>query len=162
VEWLADRLDNIRVQVRAPGGGIEAELRDRTNISLSFEESVYEFISETALENSLSSIARLLWTGWQRQYRAAIDETGLNIDADDQHDLNFFAERDGIQATGRSSDERVTISAVGMENFSVQIKPGTVREISEDQFTADAMEAATKLIREFQEKVDELKERYFG
>jgi hypothetical protein len=53
------------------------------------------------------------------------------------------------------------ITAVGMENFSVHISPGTVREITEDQFSVDASEAATKLIQYFQVKVDELKKRYY-
>ncbi|MQA10151.1 MAG: hypothetical protein GEU98_16675 [Pseudonocardiaceae bacterium] len=162
MELLADRLDGIRVHVRAPGADIEAELRNRTNITLSFGESVYDFASESALESALTSIARLLWTGWQCQYRAAIDETDLNIDPDDQHDLNFFAERDEIEATVESSDGRIRISAVGMENFSVRITPGTVREISEGEFTANVTEASTKLIQEYQDKVNELKKRYYG
>ncbi|WP_244223578.1 hypothetical protein [Amycolatopsis circi] len=158
---LAERLDGIRVRVQAPGTEIEAELRRRTDIAVSFGESVYEFIDESALENALASIARLLWAGWQRQYRAAIDETELNIDADDLRDSNFFADRAQVEAVGRSSDERITISAIGMENFSVHVKPGTVREVPEEQFAAGASEAAAKLIQDFQSQVDELKKRYY-
>ncbi|WP_328607310.1 hypothetical protein OG943_46825 [Amycolatopsis sp. NBC_00345] len=158
---LAERLDGIRVRVRAPGTEIEAELRQRTGITLSFGESVYEFIDELALERALAGIARLLWAGWQRRYRAAIEETNLNIDADDMRDWNFFTDRAKVEAAGESSDERITITAVGMEDFSVHIEPGTVREISEDQFSAGAAEAATKLIQDFQVKVDELKKRYY-
>lgn len=55
----------------------------------------------------------------------------------------------------------IRITAVGMENFSVRISPGTVREISEDQFSVDAAEAATGLIRDFQRQVEELKKRYY-
>ena len=158
---LAERLDGIRVQVRAPGTEIEAELRRRTGITLSFGESVYDFIDESALERALVGIARLLWTGWQRQYRAAIDETNLNIEVDDLRDSNFFADRAKVEAIGKSNDARITITAIGMESFTVHIKPGTVREISEDQFAANASESATKLIQDFQAKVDELKKRYY-
>ncbi|WP_232376532.1 hypothetical protein [Amycolatopsis aidingensis] len=86
---LAERLDNIRVRVSAPGTDIEAELRNRTEFTLSFGESVYEFIDERALERALASLARLLYAGWQRQYREAISDTALNIDPEDQHDLDF-------------------------------------------------------------------------
>lgn len=158
---LAERLDAIRVQVRAPGTEIEAELRRRSGVTLSFGESVYEFIDESALERALAGTARLLWVGWQRQYRTAIEETNLNIDADDLRDSNFFADRAEVGAVGTSTDERITITAVGMENFSVEISPGTVREISEDQFTASVSEAATRLIEDFQAKVDDLKKRYY-
>ena len=158
---LAERLDGIRVRARAPGADIEAELRRRTGITLSFGESVYEFIGEPALERVLAALARLLWAGWQRQYRAAIEETDLHIDADDLRDSNFFADRAKVEAVGTSSDERITITAIGMENFSVRIAPGTAREISEDRFAADAAEAATKVIQDFQAQVDELKKRYY-
>lgn len=158
---LAEKLDGIRVHVRAPGTEIEAELRQRTGITLSFGESVYGFINESALERVLASTARLLWAGWQRQYRAAIDETGLNIDIDDLRDSNFFADRAKVEAIGESNDNRIMITAIGMENFSVHIKPGTVREISEDQFAASASEVAMKLIWDFQFKVDDLKKRYY-
>lgn len=66
-----------------------------------------------------------------------------------------------MEAIGESNDARIVITATGMESFSVHIKPGTVREISEDQFAANASEAATKLIQDFQVKVDELKKRYY-
>ena len=158
---LAEKLDGIRVHVRAPGTEIEAELRQRTGITLSFGESVYDFIDESALERVLASTARLLWAGWQRQYRAAIDETDLNIDVDDLRDSNFFSDRSKLEAIGESNDNRIMITAIGMENFSVHIKPGTLREVSEDQFAASASEAATKLIRDFQLKVDDLKKRYY-
>ncbi|MBN9745993.1 hypothetical protein DMP23_33760 [Amycolatopsis sp. A1MSW2902] len=158
---LAERLDGIQVRVRAPGAEIEAELRRRTDITVSFGESVYDFIDESALETALASLARLLWAGWQRQYRAAIDETGLNIDVDDLRDSHFFTDRANVEAVGASAGERVAISAVGMENFSVAIKPGTVREIPEDQFSVDVSVAAAKLIQDFQDQVDELKKRYY-
>src|SRR2546426_11269946 len=99
---LAERLDNIRVHARVPGAEIEAELRDRTDITVEFGESVYEFVSETALEYALSGLLRSLWDGWQRQYRVAIDETSLNIDPDDQYDLNFLADRKATEAVGQS------------------------------------------------------------
>lgn len=72
---LADRLDGIRVRVRAPGADIEAELRNRTDITITFGESVYEFADERGLERSLAALARLVYAGWLRQYRAAIDES---------------------------------------------------------------------------------------
>ncbi|PPK67023.1 hypothetical protein V5P93_003362 [Actinokineospora auranticolor] len=159
---LAERLDGIRVCVRAPGADIEAELRLRTAITVSFDEGVYEFIGEPTLERALAGAARLLWVGWQRQYRAAIDGTNLTVDVDDLHDSRFFSDRAKVEAIGGSSDARIAITAIGMENFSVHIKPGTIREISEDRFTAGVSEAATKLIQDFQAKVHDLKTRYYG
>lgn len=159
---LAERLDNIRVRVREPGAEIEAELSSRNNITLSFGESVYEFVSERYLEGALPRLARLLFVGWLREYRAAIAETELNIEPNDQHDLNFRNERGEIESSGESSDGRVRLSAVGMNEFIARIKRGTVRELREREFVARFREAAAALLEDYRAQVRELKKRYYG
>jgi hypothetical protein len=159
---LAERLDDIRIRVRAPGAEIEAELSSRNSIILSFGESIYEFISERFLEHQLVSVARLLHAGWQREYRSAVDGTGLNIDPTDQHDLNFRDERRLIEASGASSDGRVRLSTVGMTDFSARIKRGTVRELRQREFVARVREAAAALIDDYRTQVKQLKVRYYG
>ncbi|MFI6170778.1 hypothetical protein ACIBCN_28615 [Nocardia sp. NPDC051052] len=159
---LAARLDNIQVRVRAPGTEIEAELSQRTNIALFFGDSAYAFVDEPMLEQALTSIAKLLWVGWQRHYRRVIEYTNLIIDAANSPDMKFFADRDKTEAVGASSDQRITISTIGMRNFSVRIESGTVRELTESQFSRSAAEAATLLIQDYQAKVQELKQRYYS
>lgn len=160
--YLAERLDKIRVRVRAPGTEIEAELSSRNNITLSFGESVYAFISERYLEHALASVARLLFVGWLREYRAVIDDTELNIDPKDQHDLNFRDERREIESSGESSDGRVRLSVIGMNDFTARIQRGTVRELREREFVARVREASTALIGDYRAQVRELKKRYYG
>ncbi|WP_067580749.1 hypothetical protein [Nocardia terpenica] len=159
---LAERLDNIRIRVRAPGTEIEAELSRRTDIELFFEDGAYAFADEPMLEQALTSIAELLWAGWRQQYRRAIEYANLIVDAVDSTDIDFFAERDKTEAAGASSDHRITISTIGMRNFSVHIAPGTIREITESQFGGSVAEAAALLIQDYQAKVRELKQRYYN
>jgi len=159
---LADRLDAIRVRVRAPGTDIEAELRDRTDITITFGESVYDFADERGLERSLAALARLVYAGWLRQYRAAIDESALDIAPHDERDHEFLDERSKIQAAGRSSDGRISLTCVGMQEIAVEIVPGTARELTEDQFAARAKEAVTVLIQDYLGKVRALKTRFYG
>lgn len=159
---LAERLDNIRVRTRLPNMDIEAELRNRDQITVEFGESVYEFTNERVLEDALASLARLLYAGWQKQYRAAIDDTDLDIDPNDQHDINFRDEANAVEASVTSSDERITLSTVGMREFSARIKPGTLRELKERHFLARIDELAPRLIEEYRSQVGELKVRYYG
>jgi hypothetical protein len=159
---LADRLDGIRVRVRAPGTDIEAELRNRTDVTITFGESVYEFADERGLERSLAALARLVYAGWLRQYRAAIDESALDITPSDERDHEFLDERSKVEAGGKSSDGRITFACVGMQEISVEIVPGAVRELTEDQFAARAEEAVTILIQEYLAKVSELRKRFYG
>jgi hypothetical protein len=159
---LARKLDDIRVRTRAPGIDLEAELRNRNEITIEFGESVYEFVDERALERALGGLARLLWAGWQRQYREAISDTNLNIDEKDQHDINFREEVKTLEASGESADGAVYLDTVGMVDFSAEIERGILRELDEEEFAARVSEAAPLLIGDFQAKVTELKLRYYG
>jgi ribosomal protein L29 len=159
---LADRLDAIAVRAQVPGIEIVAELRDRTDVTISFGEAVYEFISEVRLENYLGSLARLLYAGWLRQYRAAIDDSALDVDPHDQRDHDFLDARAEIESTGASSDGRITFSAVGMQDMSVDIAAGTLRELTEEQFSERAKEAVAVLIQDHLSKVRELKRQFYA
>jgi hypothetical protein len=74
----------------------------------------------------------------------------------------FLDERSKIEAGGKSSDGRISFTCVGMQEISVEIAPGTVRELAEEQFTARAEEAVTVLIQEYLAKVSELRKRFYG
>jgi hypothetical protein len=159
---LADRLDGIRVRVRVPGSEIEAELRNRTDVTISFGESVYEFLDERGLERSLASLARLLYAAWLREYRAAIDDSALDVTPHDQRDYDFLDARSEIAAGGASNDGRIRFSAVGMQDITVEIVPGTVRELTEDQFAARTKEAVTILIQDYMAQVRDLRIRFYA
>lgn len=159
---LAERLDRIRVRANAPGVDLEAELRERSQVTLTFGESVYEFIDERFLERALAGLARRLYTGWVRQYREAISTTNLNVEPNDQHDFAFEEEVRAVEASAESGDGRIAISTVGMQDFSATIRRGTVRELSEREFVARVAEVTPRLIQHFQAKVAELKVRYYG
>ncbi|PXX53403.1 hypothetical protein DFR70_12714 [Nocardia tenerifensis] len=158
---LAERLNDLRVHVRAPRAEIEAELRGHTGVTFSFGESVYGLADESRLALAMEAVGRLLRVGWVRQYREALDGTGLYTDSNDPQNLTFFADRANIVSVAESSDGRITISSSGMDSFSVDIKPGTVYELSADEFCASASEAATKLAQDFLAKVQELKKQHY-
>ncbi|WP_225731234.1 MULTISPECIES: hypothetical protein [unclassified Nocardia] len=135
----------------------------RTDITLLFGEGAHAFADENRLEWALADIARLLWIEWQRRYRRVVEEeTDLIIDAVDSRDFNFFADRAEVEVSGASRDGRIRISSTGMADFSVRVEPGTMREISGGQLSANFSEAATELLRDLRAKVGELKRRYYG
>jgi hypothetical protein len=158
---LADRLDAIEVRVSVPGIEIEARLRDRTDVTISFGDGVYGFVSEVRLQNYLASLARLLYAGWLRQYRAAMAESALDITPVDQRDHDFLEARSEIESSGASSDGRIRFAAVGMQEITAGIEPGTLRELSEEQFTDRTKEAVTELIQDYLGKVRELKLQFY-
>lgn len=159
---LADRLNSIRVRVRVPGTEIEAELRNRTDVTISFGESVYEFLDERGLKRSLASLARLLYAAWLREYRSAIEDSALDVAPHDQRDYDFLDARSAIESSGASGDGRIKFSAVGMQDLTVEIVPGTVRELTENQFAVRTKEAVTILIQNYMAKVRDLRIRFYA
>lgn len=137
---LAERLAGIRVRARVSGTEIEAELRHRDQVTVSFGPSVYEWLDEPTLERFLASIARLVAAGWAREYRAALSETLLEPG---EPGREFVAARDELVATGASADGRVTISSVGLHVFTVRITPGTLRALSSRDFAERTREAVS-------------------
>jgi hypothetical protein len=159
---LADRLDNIHLHVRIPGTEIEADLRDRNNVTISFGDGGYEFLNERNLEHYLATIARLLYVGWVREYRVAIEGTAIVIpEPETQADRDYIAARSEMEVTGASADGRVEISAIGMRDPQVRIARGTVRELSEAEFLARTKEAVEALTEDYQTKIRALKVRFF-
>jgi hypothetical protein len=162
MESLADRLDSLRLRVQAPGSEIYADLRNRKDVSISFGESVYEWITEPILERQLASMARLLYAQWVRKYRAELSDSFLNaIGPESQNDCDFLTARSEMESNGSSCDGRICISTVGMQNVEVHIVPGTLRELDEYEFAGRVTDAVHALADDYQAKIRELKLRYF-
>jgi hypothetical protein len=162
MESLADRLDSIRLRVQAPGCEVYADLRNRKDVSISFGESVYEWMKESTLERSLATMGRLLFVEWVRRYRAELSDSFLAASrTETQNDRDFIAARAAMESTGRSQDGRVTFSVVGMQNLEVHIVRGTVRDLTESEFVARVHEAVQDLTTSYQSNVRELKLRFF-
>jgi hypothetical protein len=160
---LGERLDNIHLRVRVPGTDINAELRNRRDISISFGPDVYPWLNERHLEHYLANLARLLYVAWVREYRAALSDSFRDAGYPEfQRDRDFLAARDEMESQGESADGRLTISAVGMQNVQVRIAKGTLRELSEHQFVACAKEAINALADDHMTKIRALKLRFFG
>lgn len=157
---LGERLDNIHVRVRVPGTEIKGELRHRNELSISFEAGTYQWLRESRLQHQLATLARLLCAGWTREYLAALNSSFLRVEPGEVAWNNDYEKaRNQIEASGSSGDGRITVSAVGMENFSVRIIPGSLRELSEQEFVTRTGEAAAAFLADHMAQVHELKNR---
>jgi hypothetical protein len=157
----------MRVRVSLPGGNIAGELRDRTEVQLSFAPGSYYRYGERELERHLASIAKLLWAGRMKEYYAAVSEAfGETITGEPRpvspRDQDYYSARDDLIAEGRSSDGRIYVAVRGMQIWTVRIADGTVRALDEDEFAVRAREAAARLIRDQLTKIRALKDRFYG
>jgi hypothetical protein len=159
---LGDQLSNIHLRVRVPGTEIQGELRHRSEISISFGPGTYQRLRESHLEHYLATVARLLYAGWTREYRSALSSSLLEVDPPkDARNRAYEEAKNHIKASGSSADGRITVSAVGLQNFTVRITPGTLRELSEQEFIAGARAAATAFGDDHRTRIRELKTQFF-
>ncbi|MGH3389976.1 MAG: hypothetical protein ACRDOO_13990 [Actinomadura sp.] len=163
---LSDRLDSMRVRVPSPDGMITGELRNRMEVRLSFASGSYRQYDIPTLERQLVGLARRLWAGRTRKFYEALSEAfGETVTGESRpvspRDVAFHAARDELVVQGRSADGRVRVATRGMQRWRVKITDGTLRTLSEEEFSVRVSEAAAALIREQLEKVRELKQQFY-
>lgn len=162
MEGLSDRLDRMRVVASSPDGAVTAELRGRADVHLTFVPGRYRTYDEAMMEQQLTGLAQRLWARRMREYYAAVSEAlGETITKESPplspRDVKFHEARGDLVAVGESADGRIHLRLRGMRSWTVQIKNGTVRALSEDEFAARVREAARLLINDQFAKVRALK-----
>ena len=163
---LSDRLDSMRVRASSPDGMIVGELRNRTEVYLSFVDGTYRRYGRQELEDQLVGLARRLWVGRTKEYYAAVSAAfGETITGESpalgRQDVAFYAARDDLVAEGRSVDGRVQVTVQGMRDWTVRIADGTLRALTEEEFGVRVREAAAELIRDQPDRVRELKQQFY-
>lgn len=156
----------MRVQATSPDNMITGELRDRTEVYLSFAPGSYRQYRTASLEEQLAGLARRLWVGRMRKYYEAMSEAfGETITKEPppegQRDADFHAARDELVAEGHSADGRIHVAVRGMRHWTVRIADGTVRRLTEEQFAAGVRDAARELISDQFAKIRELKREIY-
>lgn len=160
---LDERLDGIHIRVRVPGAEIYGELRDRRCVDVTFGPDTYGWSSETYLEQAVATLGRLLTARWTEAYHAALRDSGLAVTPlPGSRSTDYERARERIEATGASADGRVVISAVGLRNFAVRIRPGTVRELPEQDFAERVRDAAAVFLTDHMNQVRELQRTHLG
>jgi hypothetical protein len=164
---LGERIWAIHVRVSLPDGAIEAELADRTRMTLSFARGWYDRCDEADLERRLVAVATLLWTARMRRYWEVLSQdAGERITGEPKpispRAVAYCEARDALVAYGRSADGRVSISVEGMRRWSIRVQPGTVRALDEYEFAVSAGEAAAELIEDQYRRIGALKLEIYG
>jgi hypothetical protein len=164
---FADRMDNMRVRAAFPGGHLVGELRGRSEVTVSFAPGSYARFEEREMERQLAGVAKLLWAARMKEYYSAVSasvghEVNREPPAVGRQDQEYYAARDDLVAEGYSADGRVRIVTQGMVRWSVKIADGTLRALTEQEFTDRVRETGAHLIADQMAKIRALKDRCYG
>lgn len=148
-----EHLEGLTAEAETPDGTAFARLRGTHDIRVSFAPGYYAHTTEARLADKLVQLGRLLWVARMREYyrqKSNLLEREVRGEGRPRNERQAARReaRDSIVATGRSDDGRVELSAVGLLNWSATIAPGTVRQLSEEQFTAACSQAAERLVED--------------
>lgn len=164
---MADRLNSMVIRVSSPDGQIEGVLRDRDAVSVTFRGDTYRHYQERTLEYQMSRLATLLWTGYQRNYNAAISEVMGYPVKEERHlwDANrrrFRDEQSRTVAEGMSPGKCVYIQNTGMLSWQFVIRDGTLTEIDDQEFAAECLAAFHSLMADYRVKMARLRAEHYG
>jgi len=153
---LQRRLDEAFFSVELPNGKVLGEVRGQRHVRVRLAPGHYEQVSTSKLSSELAQLARLLFARGLREREIAFREvTGRERAKPIRIGRRGSAYQKALEelvAEGESDDGAVRVSSVGQQNFVVQIEPGTLDRLSQEQFEASCGQAADRLLLDTESK----------
>jgi len=165
---IAERAASMTISVVSPDNQIRGVLKGGfTNPQLQFRPGCYPYYDERTLEHQLASLAKLMYTGYQRGYNQIIDEAGGTRTVDPRMagsiaDIGYLTELRQLTVQGASRDNIVRVRSLALMDWKVRIADGTVQAVEEERFLQYALEAARTVVQEFQYERIALVDEYYG
>ncbi|MBN1170985.1 MAG: hypothetical protein JXA67_02320, partial [Micromonosporaceae bacterium] len=144
---ISDYLDKMVVTALSPDRNIRARISDYTNVELGFRPNVYDRYSESDLSHQLARLGLLTWVSYHRGRTEAYQKSqGLSADelaeaekpSPDGRRQRYEKTLNEITGVGVSAGRVVRIRTTGMMQWEVDLKPGALRQLTEDRFLAEA------------------------
>ncbi|MGH3737244.1 MAG: hypothetical protein ACRDT6_16750 [Micromonosporaceae bacterium] len=155
-------LDGITFEVKSPDGKISLELEDGLNVTMDIAVGVYRRYPEHTLQQQLSGLIGKFWSAHKQAHLMMLSELAgyqvrdRHIDTD-RRTREFLDERAAIRVEGASQSGHIRVTGAGLSAWSVQIKPRTVRELTEGEFLNGFWTAFAAATRDYARKVAVLK-----
>ena len=165
---FATRLQTMPVRAEVPGGLLRGELRDASEVVISFGGEGYYRTTEADLERQLVNLCRLLVVAWTRGYWDALSEAAGHRIASEpapysEASAEYRTARDALVVTGRSADGHLTITYDPTnDGWQATIQPGTIAALSEEEFVTAARQASRELYAQRRQQIVALKLEIFG
>jgi hypothetical protein len=147
---ISDHYDNLELRVALPNEQVIGELHGRHRVTISVLPGHAERAGETEMEAQLARLARLLFAhragAFQRLNRTYLG-TGHVPREERPQDERFREAYDSMAITGSSEDHSVRCSTVGLKQWTVDIRPGTIAAHGSAGLARAATEAGNDLVR---------------
>jgi hypothetical protein len=149
------------VVVRSPDSNIEAEIDIDYQVQLRFRAGSFHKYNEATLEHQLSQLSRLAWAAYQREYLAAVEASGRVVNDWNPKRRAYREALASIEVTAGSDGGHIEVRSVGLERWACRIEPGTLAQLGQERFVAEAESAVAKLVTQYVHRVVLLKDEHF-
>ncbi|WP_203743867.1 hypothetical protein [Actinoplanes cyaneus] len=137
-------------------------MQGRLQVSLAFQQRSYGGYDDAALGHQLGWLATLAWVRYHREY-AEIEAAYLDgYEADrDASDRAFEQEAQELTVTGVSPGGWVSITSRALATWTVTIRSGAQRELTQQRFIGEALAASAAAISVYRSSRAQLLDRYY-
>lgn len=159
---LADRLEVMMVRVTSGDGNLMARFEGGHELSVKMRPGSFRSYREDSLARQLGQLFTLVWTGYRRGYfqamGAAEESETPDWDARDRRCRQAAAE---TVAVATSPLRLLRAKAVGLLDWSVDIKPGALASLDEARLLYEARNVFDAVLSDHNAKVRELIKRTY-
>ncbi|WIM98604.1 hypothetical protein ACTOB_002208 [Actinoplanes oblitus] len=137
-------------------------MRGRLQLSLEFRQRSYGSYDESALGHQLGRLATLAWVRYHREYtEVEAAYLGGHEPDRDPADRRFEQEADELTVTGAAPDGWISIDSRALASWTVTVRSGAQRQLSQQQFIGAALAAATATISAYRSARARLLDQYY-
>ncbi|MBN1171903.1 MAG: hypothetical protein JXA67_06985 [Micromonosporaceae bacterium] len=154
----------------SPDRCIRALVSNYLDVEVSFRPGALARYREEDLSHQLARLGVLTWVGYHRGRSEAYRRSrGLSAEelaaaerpsADPQR-VAYDKALNAIEGRGVSSGDAIGIRTVGMMQWWVDVRPGSIRQLGEKTFLAEIHSAITSLLHDREMKIVVLKAEHF-
>jgi DNA-binding protein YbaB len=155
---FAEMVERSEVTVTTPNGQVTASVRGQREVTVRFAPGFYARCSTVQLQENLQTAARLLFAAARRDHLEQIraftgrDDVESRPDPQTPLDHDYYTRLAELSAEGESDDGLVLVSAVGQQHYVVQVKPGVLDRVPQEQLEASCGQAADRMLAETERK----------
>lgn len=168
---VSDYLGRMKISTVSPDGNIGIRLTMPLKVELRFAPQTFPRYGEDQLAFQLTKLASMTWSAYQQGKLQAVRRAyGLSEAefpdsdnfADDLQSRRYQRALSQLELSGTSSGRSVQIHTQAMNQWSVRVGPGAIRELGEEKFLDEINSAIDALLSDREMKTILLKAEYFS
>lgn len=154
----------------SPDGNIRAAVVDRAGVQVTFRPGTFGRYLDVTLADQLALVLAAAWQAFRRRGREDLRRSlrlsvhefvRVNEPPDDPRQRRYAEQVRALECAGCSGSGSVRVRTRGMEQWDVEIAPGTTGNLGERAFVTELHEAVSAMLADREVKVTLLKAWHF-